>query len=87
MKSREKVIIWDSCYCLDVAFFVEINRYKSIKVKYRNEKGELLEEKFDDNLSELVQHEIDHLNGIHCTDYLSDGKSIMMREKWEKKIR
>ncbi|MFX1306712.1 MAG: peptide deformylase, partial [Promethearchaeota archaeon] len=38
-------------------------------------------------LSELVQHEIDHLNGILATDHLKDVKKIIMRSEWERRFR
>ena len=59
-KSEDMVNVWDSCYSFDVAFFVEILRHKSIKVEYQDEKGTTIIEDFTDDLSELVQHEVDH---------------------------
>jgi peptide deformylase len=82
-KSEEKISIWDSCFCFDVAFFVQIDRHKSIKVRYRDENGNEIFKQFEDDMSELVQHEIDHLNGILATDYLKDNKKIVMRNEWE----
>ena len=34
--------------------------------------------------SELLQHEIDHLDGILATDYLQDNRDIVMRSEWER---
>ena len=59
-KSESTMDIWDSCFSFDVAFFVKTRRHKSISVKYQNEHGDLIEEQFTDDLSELLQHEIDH---------------------------
>ena len=83
-KSEEKFPVWDSCFCFDVAFFVEIERHKSIKVEYQDENGNAKTEEFNGDLSELVQHEVDHLLGILATDHLKNVKKIMMREEWEK---
>ncbi len=83
-ESEEMFDVWDSCFSFDVAFFINIARHKSIKVKYQNEKGkEDIIKQFDDDLSELFQHEIDHLYGKLATDYLVDNKKIMMRNEWE----
>lgn len=38
----------------------------------------------ENELSELLQHEIDHLDGILATDRMKDVKKIMMRQEWEK---
>lgn len=86
-KSEEMFNVWDSCFSFDVAFFVKIERHKSIKVEYQDEKGESKIEEFSDDLSELFQHEIDHLYGILATDHLKDVTQIIMREEWEGKYR
>ena len=51
--------------------------------------GETLEfEAGDDrNLSELLQHEIDHLDGILAIDRVIDLKTICTREEFEKRYR
>ncbi len=86
-KSEEMINVWDSCYSFDIAFFVEIQRHKIIKVEYQDENGNLAFEDFSDDLSELVQHEIDHLNGILATDHLKDVKKIIMRSEWERRFK
>lgn len=86
-KSEETINVWDSCYSFDIAFFVEIQRYKTIKVEYQDENGNLVFDDFSDDLSELVQHEIDHLNGILATDHLKDVKKIIMRSEWERRFK
>lgn len=86
-KSQEKIWIWDSCFSFDVAFFIEILRHKQINVEYLNESGKLERKKFKDDLSELVQHETDHLEGVLATDHLTDVKRIMLRKEWEKRVR
>jgi len=86
-KSEEKINVWDSCYSFDLAFFVEILRHKSIKVEYQDEQGNTIFEDFTDNLSELVQHEVDHLNGILATDHLKDVKKIITRSEWEMRFK
>jgi len=86
-KCEETMQVWDSCFSFDVAFFVKTERFKSLTVKYQNEEGESLEETFHDDLSELLQHEIDHLHGILATDHLNDNKDIILRAEWEKRYK
>jgi peptide deformylase len=86
-KSDEMFEVWDSCFSFDVAFFVKTQRYKSIKVNYQNEKGISFEETFGNDLSELLQHEIDHLHGILATDHLKSNKDIILRAEWEKRYK
>ena len=86
-KSKEKFWVWDSCYSFDVAFFVQILRHKKIRVEYQNEKGELVVDEFIGKMSELVQHEADHLEGVLATDHLTDVKKIISRQEWEKRYK
>ncbi|MGA2102934.1 MAG: peptide deformylase, partial [Candidatus Sulfotelmatobacter sp.] len=52
-------------------------------------RGETLEfEAGDDrSLSELLQHEIDHLDGILAIDRVIDLKTVCTREEFEKRYR
>ena len=86
-KSKETIEVWDSCFCFNIAFFIKIERFKEIKVKYLDIKGITKIETFNDDLSELIQHEIDHLNGILATDHLKNSKQIVMRHEWEKRFK
>ena len=86
-KSKEKFEVWDSCFSFRAAFFVKIKRAKKIKVRYQDVEGKEIIKEFSDDLSELFQHEIDHLHGILATDHLEDNKNIIMREVWEEKYR
>ncbi|MBY9004758.1 MAG: peptide deformylase [Candidatus Lokiarchaeota archaeon] len=86
-KSGEIFEVWDSCFCFEVAFFVQIERYKKIEVEYFDREAVKKVETFTDDLSELIQHEIDHLNGILATDHLKDPKKIIMRSEWERRFK
>lgn len=85
--SEETFRVWDSCFSFDVAFFVKTERYKSIKVKYQNEKGDTFEKLYTGDLSELLQHEIDHLHGVLATDHLKNNRDIILRAEWEKRYK
>jgi len=86
-RSDEMIPVWDSCFSFDIAFFVEILRNRSITVEYQDEKGKNKIEKYTDDLSELVQHEVDHLHGILAIDHLKDVSKIVMRNEWEKRFK
>ena len=83
-RSEETFRVWDSCFCFDLAFFVQVERYREVEVGYQDESGVQRSELFRDDLSELVQHEIDHLHGILATDRMPDRGNILMRTEWEK---
>ena len=85
-KSKELFWVWDSCFSFDLAFFVKIRRHKKIKVEYNDAEGNRKIEEFERDLSELFQHEIDHLHGILAVDHSKDSRQIMMRGEWEKRF-
>lgn len=87
-RSNEKIIVWDACLSF-LSIFMQVERYRQITVRYQNLEGEVLEfEAGDDrNLSELLQHEIDHLDGILAIDRAIDTKAICTREEFEKRHR
>lgn len=64
--------------------FGEVTRPKSIRLNYLDENGKLQEIEASELLSQCIQHEIDHLNGVLFFDYLSSLKRNMMIRKVEK---
>lgn len=56
---------WDEEGCLSVPnIYGSVRRFKKIKVTALNEKGEKIEFIATDFFARIIQHEIDHLNGI-----------------------
>jgi len=82
-KSQDTFEVWDSCFSAGLAFFGRTLRHSSITVEYVDESQELKYEEFTDDLSELFQHEIDHLEGILFTDRIIDNQ-IIMKSEWER---
>jgi peptide deformylase len=87
-RSQEKMIVWDACLSF-LSIFMQVERHREITVRYQNPEGEVLELNAgeDRNLSELLQHEIDHLDGILAIDRVTDLKTIVTREEFEKRYR
>jgi peptide deformylase len=88
VRSEEKIIVWDACLSF-LSIFMQVERHREITVRYQNLAGETLEfvAADDRNLSELLQHEIDHLDGILAIDRVTDVKTIVTREEFEKRYR
>jgi len=76
--------VWDSCFSFNLAFFVLVNRNRSVKVDYLDLRGNRQSLKVEADLSELLQHEIDHLDGVLPTDRMKSGEAMIMRSEWEK---
>ena len=59
----------------------DVVRPKVIKVRYYDENFELKEETFDNFAARMVQHEIDHLDGIVFTDHASPIRKKLISGK------
>lgn|SRR5208337_5297230 len=87
-RSEERIIVWDACLSF-LSIFMQVERHRQVTIRYQNLNRETIEfEAGDDrNLSELLQHEIDHLDGILAIDRVVDIKTICTREEFEKRYR
>ena len=83
--SADTFEVWDSCFSFSVEFFVLVDRHSSIRVDYFDQKWKRHEVEAEGALSELLQHEIDHLDGVLAVDRMKDTKGMMMRSEWEKR--
>lgn len=64
-----------------------LKRPDAIKVDYLNEKGEKVTSLFDGFEAQIIQHEIDHLNGVLFTDRLLEQKKPLyelVNGEWER---
>ena len=74
--SDEKQTVWDDCLSLP-DIIVRVQRHKTISVRYLDRDFQTHHwNALPDDLAELVQHEIDHLDGILMTDRAIDENSI-----------
>ncbi|MBZ5523455.1 MAG: peptide deformylase [Acidobacteriia bacterium] len=87
-KSAEKMIVWDACLSF-LSIFMQVERHRTISVRYQDLQGQWHEVNAgaERDLSELLQHEIDHLDGILALDRVVDIKTICTREEFEKRYR
>ena len=76
--SPEMMELWDDCMCFP-DLLVRVKRHKKCKLKFLNEKWKEEIWELEDDLSELLQHEYDHLNGILATQRAVDDKSFAWR--------
>ncbi len=82
-KSPETFTMWDDCMSFPW-LMVRLRRHRSISLRYTDEDGQTREWlEVDQSTSELLQHEIDHLNGILAIDRALDRDSIISREIYE----
>lgn len=87
-RSEGKIVVWDACLSF-LSIFMQVERHREITVQYQDLSGERHEIRAGEerNLSELLQHEIDHLDGILAVDRITDIKTMCTREEFEKRYR
>ncbi len=78
--SAELFELWDDCFSLP-NLMVRVRRHIEITVNFTNEHGVAQSLTVQNDLSELFQHEIDHLDGLLATDRAIDGRSFAMRSE------
>jgi len=87
-RSEEKIVVWDACLSF-LSIFMQVERHREIAVRYLDLNGKQCEVRAGEerNLSELLQHEIDHLDGILAVDRITDMKTMCTREEFERRYR
>jgi peptide deformylase len=72
--------LWDDCFSLP-NLMVRVRRHVEIDVSFTDQHGAERQLTARNDLSELLQHEIDHLEGILATDRAIDNRSLAMRSE------
>jgi peptide deformylase len=79
-KSRTRMTLWDDCFSFP-DLLVKVRRALAIEVSYRDLTGTLRRLEAEGPLAELLQHEIDHLDGILAIDRAIDSHHIVYRRE------
>jgi peptide deformylase len=80
-QSDRLLTVWDDCMCFP-HLMVRVERYESITVRYVDEDGQIREwANLDPSTSELMQHEIDHLDGVLAVDRAAGGGEAFVARK------
>ena len=74
----EMMELMDDCMSFP-KLLVHVKRYRHCILHYLDENWEPQEKRMDDDMSELIQHEYDHLDGILATMRAIDNKSFVMK--------
>ena len=77
-KSQEMIRLWDDCMSFP-NLLVYLKRHKSCRIKYKNLAWETCEMELEGDLSELLQHECDHLDGILATQRALNKQAFKYR--------
>lgn len=75
----EQMEVMDDCMSFP-NLLVRVSRYRRCILRYRDEDWEAREMQMEDGMSELIQHEYDHLDGILATMRAIDNRSFIMKK-------
>lgn len=85
-RSRSEFALWDDCFSFP-DLLVKVRRHRSVTVHYIDEHGISQMIAARNDISELMQHEIDHINGVLAIDRAIDTRSIVLRSEFLKLAR
>jgi len=81
--SLDKLTLWDDCMSFP-DLLIKVKRYQSISISYQDENGTYHEwKRLNRAKSELLQHELDHLDGILAIDRAINSEGIIYRSVYE----
>ena len=74
--------------CLSVPdYFTKVKRAQKVKVQALDINGNEHKYEFEDWLARVVQHEVDHLNGILILDRISSLKRALYKKRRKKQLK
>jgi peptide deformylase len=82
-RSPDSMTLWENCMSFPF-MLVRTRRAASISVEFQDANGAAHHrERLDAEISELLQHEIDHLDGILAVDRAIDRDSMLSRKTFD----
>jgi peptide deformylase len=78
---------WEGCIsggALKSGLFAKVPRYKKLELKYRDEKGRIQKKTFEGLPAHIIQHEVDHLNGVLFVDRVKDTETFITYREYLK---
>lgn len=82
--------MWEGCLSsgpINSSLFAKVPRYKKIKLKYQDEKGVKREKIFEGLPAQVIQHEVDHLNGKLYVDRVKDTETYITFKEYMKLVK
>jgi len=78
--SEERMEVWDDCMCFP-DLLVKVVRHTSCRIRYRDRNWKPSSMALRGDLSELLQHEYDHLDGVLAVSRAMDGRSFALKSQ------
>jgi peptide deformylase len=81
--SKSRFELWDDCFSFP-DLLVRVSRAVEIRVEYMDDRGAWQTLEAQRALSELLQHEIDHLDGILAVQRAVSPRAFATRAEWNR---
>lgn len=81
--------MWEGCISSGngkAGLFGKTLRYKKVEVAFLDSNGKKCREVFEGLPAQIMQHEIDHLNGILFVDHVKDTTTYMTMKEYKKMV-
>lgn len=79
--------MWEGCISAGKSgLFAKTPRYKKVEVEYFDQSGKKRKKIFEGLQAQVMQHEIDHLNGILFVDHVKDTTTYMTMKEYKKMV-
>jgi peptide deformylase len=82
----KKEPMWEGCISFGDPY-AKAERYKKVRVKWQDENAREHEKDFDGILAHVLQHEVDHLNGVLFVDRVKDPTTYVTETEYKKIIK
>ncbi|MDZ7785568.1 MAG: peptide deformylase [Candidatus Saccharibacteria bacterium] len=80
--------VWEGCISAGsngkADLFAKVPRYKEVSVRFLDKNGASQVESFNGLVAQVVQHEVDHLNGVLFVDRVKDTKTYKTYKEYMK---
>lgn len=80
-KSPETFEMWDDCFSFP-DLMVRLRRHVRVVIEHEDGEGGLHRLEAEHALAELIQHEMDHLDGVLAVDHARSSRDLMTRREW-----
>ncbi len=82
--------LWEGCISFQGSSsnfpYAKALRWRKVRVRYIDEYAHRHERDFEGLLAHVLQHEIDHLNGVLFVERVKDPKTFMMVSEYKKHV-
>ncbi|MDB5185757.1 MAG: Peptide deformylase [Candidatus Saccharibacteria bacterium] len=75
--------MWEACISGTDLYAMAL-RYKKVRLRYQDEDAKEHERDFEGLMAHVIQHEVDHLNGILFVDRVKDTSTYMTGHEYRK---